>query len=70
MDLRDDLELIPVPTLVICGDSDPNTPVAKTREWVANIEGARLEVIRKAAHLVNVEQPQAFADLVLAFLLD
>ncbi len=68
MDLRDDLELIPVPTLVICGDSDAGTPVAKTREWVASIEGARLEVIRKAAHMVNIEQADAFNDLVLGFL--
>ncbi len=68
MDLRDDLELIPVPTLVICGDSDPATPVAKTRDWVASIEGARLDVIRKGAHLVNVEQRDAFDELVLGFL--
>ncbi|HWJ74113.1 MAG TPA: 3-oxoadipate enol-lactonase [Kaistia sp.] len=69
MDLRDDLELIPVPTLAICGDSDAATPIAKTREWVSSIEGARLEVIGKAAHLVNVEQSAAFDDLVLDFLL-
>lgn len=68
MDLRDDLELIPVPVLAICGDSDPGTPVAKTREWVSTIEGARLEVIRKAAHLANVEQQDAFNRLVLEFL--
>jgi len=70
MDLRDDLELIPVPTLVLCGDADAGTPVAKTREWVATIEGARLEVIRKAAHLVNVEQREAFDKTVLGFLLE
>lgn len=69
MDLRDDLELIPVPTLVICGDSDAGAQPAKTREWVSTIEGARLEVIRKAAHLTNVEQPEAFNKLVLDFLL-
>lgn len=70
MDLREDLALIPVPTLVLCGDADPSTPVAKTRDWVAMIEGARFEVIRKAAHLVNVEQRDSFADSVLRFLTD
>jgi len=70
MDLRDDLELIPVPTLVLCGDSDPGVQPAKTREWVALIEGARLEVIRKSAHLPNIEQPDAFNQLVLDFLKD
>lgn len=69
MDLRDDLELIPVPTLVLCGDADPGAPVAKTREWVAAIDGARFEVVRKAAHLVNVEQADAFDQTVLDFLL-
>jgi len=69
MDLRDDLELIPVPTLVLCGDSDPGVQPAKTREWVATIEGARLEVIRKCAHLPNIEQAATFDKLVLDFLL-
>ena len=68
MDLRDDLQLIPVPTLVLCGDSDPGVQPAKTREWVATIEGARLEVIRKSAHLPNIEQPEAFNQIVLEFL--
>jgi len=69
MDLRDDLELIPVPTLVLCGDADPGVQPAKTREWVAQIEGARLEVVRKSAHLPNIEQADAFNRLVLDFLL-
>ena len=69
MDLRDDLELIPVPTLVLCGDADPGVHPAKTREWVAQIEGARLEVVRKSAHLPNIEQTEAFNRLALDFLL-
>lgn len=68
MDLRDDIGLIPVPTLVLCGDSDPGVHPAKTREWVAAIDGARLEVIRKCAHLTNVEQAEAFNQVVLDFL--
>lgn len=70
MDLRDDLELIPVPTLVMCGDSDPGIHPAKTKEWVAQIDGARLEVVAKAAHLPNIEQTEAFDRLVLDFLND
>lgn len=69
MDLRDDLELIPVPTLVLCGDSDPAVQPTKTREWVATIEGAKLEVIGKCAHLPNVEQTETFNRMVLDFLL-
>jgi 3-oxoadipate enol-lactonase len=69
MDLRDDLALIPSPTLVLCGDSDSGTQPGKTREWVATIEGAKLEVIKQASHLANVEQVDAFNKITLDFLL-
>lgn len=69
MDLRDDLALIPSPTLVLVGDSDPTTHPGKTREWVATIDGAELKVIKQAAHLGNIEQADAFNKLALDFLL-
>ncbi|MCX5569313.1 MULTISPECIES: 3-oxoadipate enol-lactonase [Kaistia] len=68
MDLRDDLELIQSPTLVVCADHDASVQPAKAREWVADIDGARMEVIQNAAHLCNVEQPEAFNRVVLDFL--
>ena len=68
MDLRDDLSLIQAPTLVICGEHDAGAQPAKVREWVATIDGARMEVIRNAAHLCNVEQPAAFNAALLGFL--
>lgn len=70
MDLREDLALIQAPTLVICGDQDPTAQPSKAREWVATIDGARMEVIRNAAHLCNVEQPAAFNAALLGFLMD
>lgn len=69
LDLRDDLELIQSPTLVICGDSDPGAQPAKTREWMKAIDGATLQVIKGASHIANVEQPAAFNKTVLDFLL-
>jgi len=68
MDLRDDIGLIQAPTLVVCADHDATVQPAKAREWVAEIDGARMEVIRDAAHLCNVEQPEAFNRVVLDFL--
>jgi len=68
MDLREDLTLIQTPTLVVCGDQDASVQPAKAREWVASIDGARMEVIRNAAHLCNVEQPAAFNATLLGFL--
>ena len=68
MDLREDLSLIQAPTLVICADHDASVQPAKAREWVADIDGARMEIIRNAAHLCNVEQPDAFNRTLLDFL--
>jgi 3-oxoadipate enol-lactonase len=68
MDHRDLLPKIRAPTLVIAGRHDPATPL-EANEYLANhIPGATLAVL-DAAHLSNVEQPQAYADAVLKFLL-
>jgi 3-oxoadipate enol-lactonase len=67
MDQRATLSAISVPTLVIGGLQDPATPPAKAEEIAAGVAGARL-VMLDAAHLSNIEQPQAFTAALLAFL--
>jgi 3-oxoadipate enol-lactonase len=62
MDLRDDLARIRVPTTVILGAHDPVIDDAN-RRLLAQL-GPVVEL--QAAHLANVEQPQAFAEAVLA----
>jgi 3-oxoadipate enol-lactonase len=54
------LKEIKIPTLVICGNDDPATPPAMAREIQENIPGAKLALIPQAAHLANIEQPEAF----------
>lgn len=54
------LKEIRVPALVIVGADDPGTPVAMAREIHENLPGSELVVIPSAAHLSNIEQPQAF----------
>jgi len=54
------LKEIKTPALVICGADDPATPPAMARVIQENLPGARLAVIPQAAHLANVEQPEAF----------
>jgi 3-oxoadipate enol-lactonase len=54
------LKEIKVPTLVICGENDPGTPPAMAREIQENLPGAKLVLIPQAAHLSNIEQPDAF----------
>lgn len=55
------------PALVIAGTRDEATPVAMSEAIAHSIKGAELALI-DAAHLSAVEQPQAFADLVIRFI--
>ena len=67
-DLRPALGMVRVPTLVIGSDRDESTPLALARELHTNIRGSELLVIREAAHLSNVEQPDVFNAAVCRFL--
>jgi 3-oxoadipate enol-lactonase len=67
-DQRDAAALIDVPTLILCGDEDRITPPALSHELADLIRGAQLEIIAKAGHLANAEQPSAFNGAVDRFL--
>lgn len=67
-DGREDLAAISAPTLVIAGAEDPTTPEEQRRVLVEGIRGARLEVVPRAAHLANVEQPAAVDAAILIHL--
>jgi 3-oxoadipate enol-lactonase len=69
MDHRALLPRIQIPTLVIAGKYDPATPLEGNELISRGIPGAKLAVL-EAAHIANIEQPHAYADLVLKFLLD
>jgi len=58
---------IKVPTLVIVGAQDGGTPPAMARIIHAGIAGSELVEIPSAAHLSNMEQPQAFLAAVENF---
>jgi 3-oxoadipate enol-lactonase len=62
-DLRDELTAIRAPTLVIAGAHDPVVS-AEDAEQIARAVGAQTAVLENAAHLANVEQPEAFSRLV------
>jgi 3-oxoadipate enol-lactonase len=64
MDMRRIASLIVTPTLVIGGLQDPSTPPAHSYALSLVIPDARIEML-DAAHLSNVEQPEAFAQIVL-----
>lgn len=59
---------IGVPTLVVIGDRDVNDVQTMANVLVEGIGDARKVVIAGAAHMVNMEQPETFNRVVLAFL--
>ncbi|MDX3236282.1 alpha/beta fold hydrolase [Streptomyces sp. ME03-5709C] len=64
-DVRAELGLLTVPTLVLGGAEDMVTPPADARALVAGIPDARLAVVPGASHLVPVEQPAAVGELLV-----
>lgn len=67
-DMRDSLSQINVPTLVIAGEKDLLMPIEDAQELVRLIPDARLVVIPHAGHLLIHEQPEAFLQMVSAFM--
>ncbi|MDP7488203.1 MAG: 3-oxoadipate enol-lactonase [Alphaproteobacteria bacterium] len=68
IDFLERLSSISVPTLVIVGADDPATTVEASEAIQSRIPGAELAVVGEAAHLSNVEQPEAFNAALLEFL--
>lgn len=62
------LSEIQVPTLVLVGDYDLPDKQALAQQLVDQIPHAQQIVIPGVAHMVNMEQPEQFNQLVLAFL--
>jgi pimeloyl-ACP methyl ester carboxylesterase len=62
------LSTIDMPTLVVVGDEDVITPPKEARKICEGIVGSRMEVLKGAGHLSNVERPAAFNTIVSEFL--
>ena len=62
------LREIKCPILVIVGEQDPGTPPSMAREIHENAPGSELVVLPRAAHLANLEQPEAFTRALRKFL--
>ena len=68
VDVLDRLKEIDCPTLVIVGEQDHGTPPEMARAIHENLRGSELVIIPSAAHLSNVEQPEAFNKAITSFL--
>jgi 3-oxoadipate enol-lactonase len=67
-DGRGRISAITAPALVVAGADDPATPVVHAELIAAEIPGARLHILERAAHLANVERADAFTSAVLEHL--
>jgi 3-oxoadipate enol-lactonase len=68
LDLTDRISAIKLPTFVIVGEDDQGTPVAASRVMNERIKGSELVILPSAAHLSNLEQPEAFTNALTKFL--
>jgi 3-oxoadipate enol-lactonase len=68
LDLTDRLSAIKLRTLIVVGEDDQGTPVAASQAIQSKIAGSQLEILKSAAHLSNMEQPEAFTRALTGFL--
>jgi len=67
-DLSGSIGAITAPALALCGAGDRVVSPEQTREWAACLPKAHLEIIKGAAHLPCIEQPEAMANAIGEFL--
>jgi len=66
-DTRGAMRAIRVPTLLVWGENDPLVPLHYGEEMQQLIEGSRLEVIPRAAHVAMWDAPEEFNRIALSF---
>ncbi|AXS41760.1 3-oxoadipate enol-lactonase [Breoghania sp. L-A4] len=68
LDYLKDLDKIACPTLYIVGDEDFGAPPAVMKDMAERTPGAVMAEIAGAAHIANVDEPEAFNAAIKAFL--
>jgi 3-oxoadipate enol-lactonase len=66
-DILANIDVIRVPTLVICGAEDRATELMHSQRIAERITGAKLVVIQGAGHLSALEQPDAVNEALVPF---
>lgn len=67
-DMTSFLPSITIPTLVMCGEHDGITPPVKMKAMAEQINGAEFVLIKNAAHMSVVENPEECNEAIKAFL--
>ena len=67
-DARERWPRIAAPTLVLLGADDILSPVSYAQELAERIPGSRLQVLERCGHVPFLEDPEAVAEALVAFL--
>lgn len=67
LDLFEELAQIDVPTLFLVGENDPASTPEIMRAMHERVPESRFEIVRSAAHLPSMEQPEAVNRALLSF---
>ena len=67
-DVMDQVTKIKAPTLIVCGQDDRMTPLNRSEYLRDRIQGAELQVIEQAGHMVMLESPDEVAAALEKFL--
>lgn len=68
LDLREKVQGIRAPALVLAGELDEATPVAMAKELAQLLPGAQLKTLPECAHLPQLQNPALFLNEVKTFL--
>jgi 3-oxoadipate enol-lactonase len=67
-DLTESTRALKLPALLIVGDQDGSTPPELVRSTADLIAGSRMEIVKGAGHIPNIEQPEITSRLIADFL--
>ncbi|MFS8120651.1 MAG: alpha/beta fold hydrolase, partial [Microcoleus sp.] len=67
-DLSDQASRITLPTLLIWGEHDEESPIEDARQFNRLIQGSELHIIPNSGHFVHTEQADTVNELIGAFL--
>jgi len=67
-DIMAQVDKIKTPTLIVSGSADALTPVKYGDYLASRIPGASHRVIENAGHMMALEKPEEFVEIVLAFI--
>ncbi len=67
-DVMQKIHQLTVPTVIVCGEQDMLTPVKYSQYLAEKIQPSELEIIKDCGHMLMLENPQKFNQVIEKFL--